>query len=150
MEPILDNFRQGLSSTYLQHRLVEEKVHHFTTLVSSLYQYGSDKLRVCVREQVLLPQVSQLLSRFNENLIEPVTRSKFVPSEQERFMAAFPYVKDYSSLLGLAIRMVHLHENRSDNAIEAAIKNILQRTLKITVPDKNESDENWLFGSWLL
>ena len=65
-----------------------------------------------------------------------MTRNKFVPSEEERFTAAFIYVKDYSTMLGLAIKMVHLHENRSDNAIEAAIKNILQRTLKITVPEQ--------------
>ena len=104
--------------------------------MSRLYEYGSDKLRLCIRERIFLPQVSQILSRFNDNLIEPVTRPKFIPSEEERFTAAFPYVKDYSIMLGLAIKMVHLHENRSDNAIEASIKNILQRTLKITVPEQ--------------
>ena len=49
MEPILDSFRQGLSSSYLQHRLVEAKVHCFASLVQKLYDYGSDKLRLCVR-----------------------------------------------------------------------------------------------------
>jgi hypothetical protein len=65
------------------------------------------------------------LSRFNDNLIEPANRSEFVPSEQEKFDAAFSHASDYASMLGLAIRMVHLHENRSDNAIEASIKNVL-------------------------
>ena len=90
-----------------------------------LYEYGSDKLRACLRLHVFLPQVSQILSRLNDNLLEPVSRAEFVPSEQEKFDAAFSYTQSYSSILGLAIRMVHLHENRSDNAIEASIKNVL-------------------------
>ena len=49
MEPVLDSFRQGMSSSYLKHRLVEAKVHSFANLVSRLYDYGSDKLRLCVR-----------------------------------------------------------------------------------------------------
>jgi len=49
MEPVLDSFRQGLSSSYLQHKLVEAKIHNFSLLVARLYDYGSDKLRVCVR-----------------------------------------------------------------------------------------------------
>ena len=51
--------------------------------------------------------------------------------------------------------MVHLHENRSENAIEASIKNILQRALKVTVPQTEESKEDakeseeWPFGKYL-
>ena len=138
MEPILDSFRQSLSSTYLQHKLVEAKVECFANLTSRLYEYGTDKLRACLRTHIFLPQVSQLLSRFNDNLLEPVSRTDaFVPSEQERFNAAFSKTSTYASILGLAIQMVHLHENRSDNAIEAAIKNVLQRALKITVGETN-------------
>lgn len=49
MEPVLDSLRQGMSSSYLKHRLVEAKVHSFANLVSRLYDNGSDKLRLCVR-----------------------------------------------------------------------------------------------------
>ena len=49
MEPILDSFRQSLSSTYLQHRLVEAKVSCFAHIVLRLYEFGSDKLRACLR-----------------------------------------------------------------------------------------------------
>ena len=123
-----------------------------------LYEFGSDKLRACLRQHIFLPQISQILSRFNDNLLEPVSRgADFVPSEQERFNAAFPYVPEYTKMIGLAIQMVHLHENRSDNAIEAMIKNILQRALKITSPrspvNAEASDQNaedWIFGRYLL
>lgn len=87
------------------------------------------------------------MSRFNESLIEPVSREAFVPSEEERFSAAFAYVQDYTLMIGLAIKMIHLHENRSDNALEATIKNILQRTLKVVVP---EAESQWPFGAYLI
>ena len=134
MEPILDSFRQGLSSSYLNHKLIEAKVQCFADLIDRLYEYGSDKLRVCIRQHLFLPQISQLLSRFNDNLIEPVSREEFVPSEQDRFNAAFVHAPTYAKMIGLAIQMVHLHENRSDNAIEAAIKNVLQKALKLASP----------------
>lgn len=43
--------------------------------------------------------------------------------------------------------MVHLHENRSDNALEAMIKNLLQRGLKLTSAG---AEPTWHFGSYLL
>lgn len=46
--------------------------------------------------------------------------------------------------------MVHLHENRSDNAIEAAIKNVLQRALKITTTNSEATEMTWHFGRYLL
>lgn len=93
-----------MSSTYLQHRLVEAKVQCFSDMVTHLYEYGTDKLRACLRQHIFLPQISQLLSRFNDNLLEPVSRgTEFVPSEQERFEAAFGHVKAYAKMLGLAI-----------------------------------------------
>lgn len=58
MEPILDGFRQGLSSTYLQHGLVEAKLQCFSQVTCRLYEFGTDKLRACLRTHVVLPQVS--------------------------------------------------------------------------------------------
>ena len=72
------------------------------------------------------------MSRFNDNLIEPVSREQISPSEQEKIEASFGHLDDYCSSLKLAIKMVHLHENRSDNTLEAMIKNLLQRAVKIT------------------
>ena len=72
------------------------------------------------------------MSRFNDNLIEPVSREQIAPSEQEKIEASFGHLDDYCSVLKLAIKMVHLHENRSDNTLEAMIKNLLQRAVKIT------------------
>ena len=74
MEPCLDALRQTLSSTYLANKLVEAKIHSFTVLVSRLYEYGSDKLRQMLRTDIFLPQLSQLLSRFNDHLLEPCSR----------------------------------------------------------------------------
>ena len=92
------------------------------------------------------------MSRFNDNLLEPIQRREFVPSEQERFNAAFGYVQDYAKMLGLAIKMVHLHENRNENAIEASIKNVLQKALQITTPNNNANQDQteWIFGNYLL
>lgn len=74
-------------------------------------------------------------------MLEPVSRAEFVPSEQEKFNAAFSYAPSYASILGLAIRMVHLHENRSDNATEASIKNVLQRALKLTSVEEQHNEQ---------
>ena len=74
MEPCLDAFRQALSSTYLANKLVEAKINSFVMMVQRLYEYGPDMLRQVLRTDIFLPQLSQLLSRFNDNLIEPVSR----------------------------------------------------------------------------
>jgi len=39
----------------------------------------------------------------------------------------------------MAIKMIHLDENRSDNALEAHIKTILQKALKVAAPDEAAS-----------
>ena len=70
-----------------------------------------------------------------------------MPSEQDKIEAAFSHVPDYCTLIGLAIRMIHLHENRSDNALEAMIKNLLQRGLKLTSAG---TEQTWPWGSYLL
>ena len=49
MESALDSFRQALSSTYLQNKLVEAKIDCFYKFTARLYKYGSEKLQVCVR-----------------------------------------------------------------------------------------------------
>ena len=48
----------------------------------------------------------------------------------------------------MAIKMIHLHENKSDKALEAHIKTIFQQAVKIATPNKNAS--SWLFGAYLL
>ena len=150
MEQALDSFRQALSSTYLQNKLVEAKIECFVKFTARLYDYGTDKLRKCVRDHIFLPQINQILSRFNDSLLDPLSRSEFVPSEQDRFNAAFKYVPIYAKMIGMAIQMIHLHENRSENAIEASIKNILQKALKIASPQTDESLNEWPFGNYLL
>ena len=50
-------------------------------------------------------------------------------------------------MIGLAIKMIHLHENRSDNALEAMIKNLLQRGLKLT---SAAAEHTWPWGAYLL
>ena len=52
-------------------------------------------------------------------------------------------------MLGLAIQMVHLHENRNDNSIENTIKNVLQRALKLTSTGEQATETTWIFGSFL-
>ena len=54
-------------------------------------------------------------------------------------------------MLGLAIKMVHLHENRNENAIESSIKNVLQKALQIITPNNNANQDQpeWIFGNYL-
>ena len=65
-------------------------------------------------------------------MLEPLSRDELAPSEQEKMEAAFKIVPEYADALGLSIKMIHLKEQSSHNALEASITNILQRILKLT------------------
>ena len=69
-------------------------------------------------------------------MLEPLSKDELAPSEQDKVDSAFTNVVEYADIISLAIKMVHLMDNSSQNAIEAAITNLLQRALKISSGEK--------------
>lgn len=125
-------FDSMLESTYLSSQLVESKVHCLELLLSHIYTYGNDIFRQRLRASNFGNRVGPILSRIIDNLIGPLNNKEILPSESEKLTAAFSNLKSYGRFLSLAIRMFHLHEKTSHNALQSFIKTILTESLKIT------------------
>jgi hypothetical protein len=55
-----------------------------------------------------------------------------LPSDLDKLSASFGNLKSYGRFLSLAIRMFHLHEKTSHNALQTFIKTLLSESLKVT------------------
>lgn len=66
-----------------------------------------------------------ILSRFVENLLSPLSQKECLSSEMEKIDAAYSNLKSYVKFTSLSIRMFHLHERSSNNALQSFIKTIL-------------------------
>ena len=132
LEQCMGTFDSMLESTYLSSQLVESKVHCLELLLSHLYTYGNDTFRQRLRASNFGNRVGPILSRIVDNLLGPLNSKEILPSESEKLAAAFGNLKSYGRLLSLSIRMFHLHEKTSHNALQSFIKTILTESLKIT------------------
>jgi hypothetical protein len=80
-----------------------------------------------------------LISRFGDNLLEPLSRDELSPSESDKITAAFPNASEYADIISIAIQMVHIKDNRSLNALEAVITLVLQKILKLTTGQQEKA-----------
>ena len=63
LQPVLEAFDQSLQSTYLQTKLVEQKIRYFTNFTKALYDYGSPEAQKFAYK-MFVPRVGTLLTRF--------------------------------------------------------------------------------------
>ena len=94
-------------------------------------------------------RIGPILSRFIENLMSPLSRKECLPSELDEVDASFSNLKSYVKFVSLSIRMFHLHERSSHNALQSFIKTILSQALKSTQSSET-AEEGWAWGKYLL
>lgn len=114
-----------MESTYLSNKLVEGKINCLEIILSHVYTYGNDTFKKRLRSSKVVTRITPVLSRFNDNLYNPLSRKECLPSELDKIEASFGNLKSYVKLVGLSIKMFHLHERSSHNALQAFIKSIL-------------------------
>ena len=92
-----------MQSTYLQSKLVEQKIDHLTELSSLLYQYGNEAIRQCAHS-VFASRSAQLMVRWWDTLCVPLARDdELLPTECDKIEASLSHLQSNSQLARLSI-----------------------------------------------
>jgi hypothetical protein len=84
-------------------------------------------------QKLITDRAGVLLSRFWDNLVEPLTRDdELLASEHEKIESTFANIETYALLVSISIKIIHLQEGRQLNALESFTKNVLTRAVQVT------------------
>lgn len=66
------------------------------------------------------------MDRFTDYLIVPLYRDdQLLASEQEKIEAILAQLSSYANTVSMAIKMIHLQDNRQENQLKAFLVNII-------------------------
>lgn len=134
LKPNMDSFKQIVNSSYLSPEVIDSKVQYLSIVMEIIYTYSSDKQKQILKQD-FLPVISVVLDRFENALLLPLTKYDLIgdnPSEKSKIQSLFSQLKSYTSFIQLAIKIIHIHSNQSNSALEKTIKLVLEQTLKLT------------------
>lgn len=128
----LDALDQMVESTYLQTKLVEQKIRYFVKLCWLLFEHGSPAMQGFAYS-LFVVRAGKLMDRFTDYVIVPLSRDdQLLASEDEKIEAILGQMSTYADSVSMAIKMIHLWDNRQENQLKVFLVNIIKKAVQLT------------------